>query len=45
MVDMTKKINGQVWYYVDTTYDDDLVYDIYENEQGETFYEVVGTLY
>lgn len=42
---MSKKINGQVWYYVDTTYDDDLVYDIYENEQGETFYEVVGTLY
>ena len=42
---MSKKINGQVWYYVGTTYDDDLVYDIYENEQGETFYEVVGTLY
>lgn len=42
---MSKKINGTIWYYVDTVCDEDLVYDIYENEQGETFYEVVDTLY
>ena len=42
---MSKKINGETWYYVDTTCDDDFVYDVYENEQGETFYEIVETLY
>ena len=42
---MSKKINGETWFYVGTTYDDDLVYDIYENELGETFCEVVDTLY
>ena len=42
---MAKKINGELWYYVDTIYDDDLVYDIYQNEQGETFYEVIDTMY
>jgi len=42
---MSKKINGETWYWVDTVYDEDLIYDIYQNEQGETFYEVVGTLY
>lgn len=42
---MSKKINGQTWFYVDTAYDEDLVYDIYENELGETFYEVIDTLY
>lgn len=42
---MSKKINGETWFYVDTVCDDDLVYDVYENEQGETFYEVIDTLY
>ena len=42
---MSKTINGETWFYVDTTYDDDFVYDIYENEQGEHFYEIVDTLY
>ena len=42
---MAKTINGEIWYYVDTICDDDLVYDIYENEQGEHFYEIVDTLY
>lgn len=37
--------NGETWYFVDTYYDEDLVYAIYENEQGETFYEVIDTLY
>ena len=42
---MAKQINGQTWYYVDTTYDDTFIYDIYENDSGEHIYEVVGTLY
>ena len=42
---MSKKINGQTWYYVDTIYDDDLIYDVYENDRDEVIYEVVGTLY
>ena len=42
---MAKQINGQTWWYVGTDYDDDLVYDIYQNEYGETFYEIVDTLY
>lgn len=43
---MAKNINGQTWYYVDTICDDDLVYDVYENEiTGEVIYEVVDTLY
>lgn len=42
---MSKRINGQTWYYVDTICDDDLVYDVYENELGEVIYEVIDTLY
>lgn len=42
---MSKKINGQTWYYVDTICDDDLIYDVYENDLGEHHYEVVDTLY
>lgn len=42
---MSKKINGQNWYYVDTICDDDLIYDVYENDRDEVIYEVVGTLY
>lgn len=33
---------GYVW--VDTTYDDDYIYDIYQNELGDTKYLIVGTL-
>jgi len=42
---MSKQINGETWWYVDTIYDDTFVYDIYENERGETFYEIIDTLY
>lgn len=42
---MSKKINGETWYWVDTIYDDCLIYDVYENDLGEHHYEVVGTLY
>lgn len=42
---MAKTINGQTWYYVDTIYDEDFIYDVYENDFGEHFYEIVDTLY
>ena len=42
---MSKKINGEIWYWVDTIYDNDFVYDVYENEQGEYYYEIIDTLY
>lgn len=42
---MSKKINGETYYYVDTIYDDDLIYDIYQNDRDEVIYEVVGTMY
>ena len=42
---MAKVINGETWFYVDTIYDDDLIYDIYQNDRDEIIYEVVDTLY
>lgn len=42
---MSKKINGETYYYVDTIYDDDLIYDIYQNDRDEVIYEVIGTMY
>ena len=42
---MSKKINGETYYYVDTIYDDELIYDVYQNDRDETIYEVVDTLY
>lgn len=42
---MAKVINGETWFYVDTIYDDDLIYDVYQNDRDEVIYEVVGTLY
>ena len=43
--EMIKIINGETYYYVGTTYDDDLIYDIYENDKDEQIYEVVGSMY
>lgn len=42
---MAKVINGETWYWVDTICDDTFVYDVYENELGEHYYEIVDTLY
>lgn len=42
---MAKVINGETYWYVDTTYDEDLIYDIYQNDRDEVIYEVVGTMY
>lgn len=42
---MAKVINGETYWYVDTTYDEDLIYDIYQNDRDEVIYEIVGTMY
>ena len=31
---MAKKINGKIYYLVDMTYDDDIIYEIYEDKNG-----------
>lgn len=42
---MAKQINGETYWYVDTVCDEDLIYDIYQNDRDEVIYEVVGTMY
>lgn len=42
---MTKEINGEIYYYIGTTYDEDLIYDMYENDRDVVIYEVVGSMY
>ena len=42
---MSKQINGETWWYVDTICDEDMVYDVYQNDRDETIYEPVDTLY
>ena len=42
---MSKIINGVRYDYVDTIYDEDLVYDVYQNDRDEVNYEVIDTLY
>ena len=31
---MAKKINGKIYYLVDMTFDDDIIYEIYEDKYG-----------
>lgn len=31
---MSKRINGKIYYLVDMTFDDDIIYEIYEDEKG-----------
>ena len=42
---MAKKINGELWYYVDTICDELFIYDIYQNDRDETIYIKVDVLY
>lgn len=42
---MTLIVNGETYYYVDTIYDEDLIYDIYQNDRDQVVYEIVGTMY
>ena len=31
---MSKKINGKVYFWVDVIYDDEMIYDVYEDRYG-----------
>ena len=42
---MSKKIKGRIYYWVDTIYDDDLIYDVYEDDYGNQIQIVVGERY
>lgn len=42
---MSKKINGKVYYLVDVIYDDDLIYDVYEDKYGNRIKLVSGCRY
>lgn len=39
---MKKIINGKVWYWVDTVYDTDFIYDIYEDDYGNQIKRIVS---
>lgn len=41
---MAKRLLDLGYEYVDTTYDEYFIYDIYQNELGDTKYIIVGTL-
>lgn len=42
---MAIKIKGKTYWYVDTQFDDDFIYDIYEDEYGNVYRKVVDTRY
>lgn len=39
---MAKIINGKKYYWVDTIFDDTLIYDIYEDEKGHRIKVISG---
>lgn len=38
-------IKGKVYYYIDTIMEDEIVYDVYEDEYGEIYYKCIDTNY
>lgn len=42
---MSKRINGKVYWLIDVIYDDDMIYDIYENQSGERVIVPSGVMY
>ena len=42
---MSKRINGKVYWLIDVIYDDDMIYDIYENQNGERVIVPSGVMY
>lgn len=42
---MSKKINGKTYWYVDTQYDDELIYDIYQDNYGNVIRVIVGYIF
>lgn len=39
---MAKRINGKLYFWVDTIFDDYLIYDIYEDENGKKIKVISG---
>lgn len=39
---MPKKINGKIYFLVDVIFDNDFIYDFYEDEQGHRIKIVSG---
>ena len=42
---MSRKINGVVYYLVDVIFDDELIYDVYEDKNGNRITVPSGTRY
>lgn len=42
---MSVVVDGVVFYYVDTICSDEIIYDVYEDDNGFYFYKVVDTTY
>lgn len=42
---MARKINGRTYYWVDTIYDDDFIYDILEDSNGKRIKVISGYRY
>lgn len=41
---MSKQINGQTYWWVDTICEDEILYDVYQNDRDEVVYLPFGTL-
>lgn len=42
---MSVVVKGRTYYYVDTVCIDEIIYDIYEDDYGNQYYQVSDTLY
>lgn len=42
---MSVRVNGITYYYVDTICVDEVIYDVYQDDNDNTFYKMVDTLY
>ena len=42
---MSVKVNGKTYYYVDTICEDEIIYDVYEDDFGNIYYQVADSLY
>ena len=42
---MAVRYKGKIYYYVDTIVLDEIIYDVYEDEQGHKFTRISGTTY
>lgn len=41
---MAKRIKGKLYYLVDIWYDDDFIYEVYEDEQGNKKFITSGVI-